>query len=130
MIILVAVLLLTLSQPGVAQEQSHIKCTTWEGRSIEFASLENPVIAFTERVTVDGEEYAGWYLLERSLMHLLPFKAFFLVNDGVYVDGLEIGERFETPAALWEETEFIDFPSMLVAFNDLSRLAPTCTLTL
>lgn len=130
MAILVAALLLTLSQYGVAGEQSHIKCTTWEARSIDFTSLEDPVIAFTERVIIDGNEYAGWYLLERSLLHILPFKAFFLVSDGVYVDGLEIGERFETPAALWEETEFIDFPSMLVAFNDLSRLAPTCTLNL
>ena len=108
---------------GVTQD--YLSCSLQIERSVSFSDLTNPIIGFTETVFLYGEEYSGWYVVESDFAPLLPFKAFFLRD--MYVDGLEIGERFETPREFWAEKGFMDYPNMLRAYEDLSIYAPICT---
>lgn len=119
--ILGIVSLLFLLSYSSAQE---FRCSTEGTRTEAFSDFVDPVIGFTGQIVVEEKVYAGWYIIERDTMSILRFKSFFLDNE--YIDGLEIGERFVTPRSEWENTEFLDFPNTLVAYEELSQHAPTC----
>lgn len=117
------VLVLLISSFSLAEG---LLCSDWSEESTSsFAALQDPFVGFTETTFVDGVMYAGWYVVEADFASLLPFKAYFYRD--VYTDGLEIGERFETPRSEWALTPFIDYDNMLAAFNDISVHAPMCT---
>lgn len=117
--------LLTFTLISFGLTQNYLSCALRHERSISFSELTNPIIGFTETVLLYGNVYSGWYIVESDFAPLLPFKAFFLSDT--YVDGLEIGERFETPRKLWGVKEFMDYPNMLRAYEDLLAHAPICT---
>jgi hypothetical protein len=104
--------------------ENHLTCFGWNERPFSFSELSEPIIGFTETVVINGVTYAGWYIVESDFAPLLPFKAWF--EEAVYVDGLEIGERFETPRSQWPLRGFIDYVTMMEAFLDLSVHAPVC----
>lgn len=118
-------LLIAFTSISFGFTQEYLSCLPQNERQVHFQDLTNPIIGFTETVLLYGEVYSGWYVVESDFAPLLPFKAFFLNN--MYVDGLEIGERFETPRELWEVKEFMDYPNMLRAYKDLAAHAPICT---
>jgi hypothetical protein len=95
-----------------------------EQQQMSFSELSEPFLGFTETMVVYGVTYAGWYIVEGDMATLLPFKAWFWKE--VYVDGIEIGERFETPRSQWASSGFIDYETMEEAFLDLSEHAPVC----
>jgi len=105
-------------------EVTQLVCTAYSEPKKPFESFEKPFLGFTEEVEVGGKRFAGWYLVEARYKDALPFKAFFF--EDVFVDGLEIGERFETLREVWGKTEFIDYPTLLDAFKDIATNAPRC----
>lgn len=103
----------------------NLLCTEWNEGGVFYTNIQDPFIGFTEKVVVNGVTYAGWYIVEADLASALPFKAYFF--QGVYTDGIEIGERFETLSDDWRSTPFMDFSDMGAAFSYLSSHAPVCT---
>lgn len=103
---------------------NYLTCSMWGEQNVGYSELSKPIIGFTETVVIGGETYGGWYIIEADSAHLLPFKAWF--EEGVYIDGLEIGERFKTPRSEWRTREFMDYNNMEEAFLDLSTYAPLC----
>lgn len=86
--------------------------------------FKRPFLGFTEETEIGGQIFAGWYLVEAEHRDILPFKAFFF--EGVFVEGLEIGERFETPKEKWGKVEFVGQPTILETFEMVSKSAPRC----
>lgn len=118
-------LLIAFTSISLGFTQEYLSCSPQNEQSVHFQDFKNPIIGFTETVFLYGQVYSGWYIVESDFAPLLPFKAFFL--NEAYVDGLEIGERFETPRKLWGVKEFMDYPNMLRAYEDLRVHAPICT---
>ncbi|MEX0933587.1 MAG: hypothetical protein WDZ74_02410 [Candidatus Paceibacterota bacterium] len=120
-----ALLLIAFTSISVGFTQEYLSCLPQNEQSVHFQDLTDPIIGFTETVLLYGAVYSGWYIVELDFAPLLPFKAFFLSDT--YVDGLEIGKRFETPRKLWMEKGFMDYQNMLRAYEDLKAHAPICT---
>ena len=120
--VLFAFITFTAFSFGLAQ--NYLSCSLQNEQSVSFSDLTEPVIGFTETVVLYGKVYSGWYIVESDFAPLLPFKAFFV--EDVYIDGLEIGERFETPRLLWGEKEYIEYQNILQAYEDLVAHAPIC----
>lgn len=124
---------LALSSISLAQNGREIVCdTSWEIQEKDFLEFKDPVIGFT--VTDFSGRDLHWYLVEKEIMFVMNFKAYFVhdpeLSQFVYIDGLEIGERFITPASEWIGIEFFDevfwWPNMSIAFMDLTTFAPRC----
>jgi hypothetical protein len=115
---------MVLCTSSLSRAEQYLACSGWNNQTIRFSELKNPIIGFTETVLLYGEVFSGWYIVESDFAPLLPFKAWFAQT--VYIDGLEIGERFETPRSQWATKGFIDYVTMMEAFLDLSVHAPVC----
>lgn len=117
-------------------ERSVICNTDWMPQEKGFLEFMDPVIGFTV-IDFSGNGL-HWYLVEEEIAPLLHFKSYFIFDKSrslfVYIDGLEIGERFVTPATEWVTLEFHDetfyWPNMSAAFFQLSAYAPRCDLVL
>lgn len=127
----------SLTNLTLAHGESGVVCTKgWSVQEKDFLEFNEPVIGFTE--TDFTEMGWHWYLVEKELAPLLNFKSYFTYDESysqfVYIDGLEIGEKFVTPATDWIELEFHDethyWLNMSTAFVELTAFASRCELLL